>query len=144
MTTWQQEAVGIEPWYSATTTMGESFVEFEEERTHAVTGERYIHRVERVITVPDLEDPDTLAAFDRRLALRLGAPEEAVREGVMVEVFVRKTWHLHMVAGVPCSWAEEGVSWPQEGVSWPWEAMVDVGDVSNTLLARVRAWKSVH
>jgi hypothetical protein len=32
----------------------------------------------------DLEDADTRAMFDRRLALRLGAPAEAVEQGVMV------------------------------------------------------------
>lgn len=36
--------------------------------------------------VVDLSDPDTLAAFDRRLALRLGAPAEAVLDGVMVRL----------------------------------------------------------
>lgn len=32
--------------------------------------------------IPDLSDPDTRAAYDRRLALALGAPVEAVGEGV--------------------------------------------------------------
>lgn len=32
--------------------------------------------------IPDLSDPDTRAAYDRRLALALGAPEGAVNEGV--------------------------------------------------------------
>lgn len=33
--------------------------------------------------VVDLADPDTRVAFNRRLALRLGAPPEVVEEGVI-------------------------------------------------------------
>ena len=95
--------------------------------------------------VVDLSDPDTLAAFDRRLALRLGAPEEAVREGVLF-------------------WLNDGES-PNAG-GWLWEVQaggehrerLSGGGYSSApkwdgdcirigtrdpFLARVRAWKSV-
>ncbi len=78
--------------------------------------------------VPDLSDPDTCAAFDCRLALRLGAPEEAAREGVIF------------------SPREDGTGWRMLAglaVTWDWFCGRDALNTNDPLLARVRAWHSV-
>lgn len=75
--------------------------------------------------VIDLTDPDTLAAFDRRLAIRLGAPREATREGVAIHVGKGR---LQVLAGVESRTTVTGA--PFVGTDDP-------------LLARVRAWNSV-
>ena len=79
---------------------------------------------------PDLGHPDTCAAFDRRLALRLGAPEASVAEGVMF---------------YPCP--DEGSRcWlVRAGTRWSVSLTGDDFDIpDDPLLARVRAWKSVE
>lgn len=47
-------------------------------------------------TVPDLSDPDTRAAYDRRLALALGCPEEHADVGIRFRPSrdVPGGWHL--------------------------------------------------
>lgn len=75
----------------------------------------------------DLTDPDTLAAFDRRLALRLGAPEEYVKDGAIV----------FTSAGQCCLRAGLG----RFIDNWEWRADVTV-DTDDPLLARVRAWNN--
>lgn len=80
--------------------------------------------------VVDLADPDVLAAFDRRLALRLGAPVEAVREGVMIFP-LDEMWHV-------C--AGYGGARPK----WAWVGCVGEHEPRlDPLLFRVRAWRSV-
>lgn len=95
---------------------------------------------------PDLANPDTLAAFDRRLALRLGAPEEAVAQGVIVRLvpvgdpppwprFVgdRGGMVLDMMAGLRDQSFDAPVA--------AWTYRDHHGD--DPLTARVRAWRSV-
>jgi hypothetical protein len=77
---------------------------------------------------PDLADPDTRAAFDRRLALRLGAPPEAVDEGVL---FYRVGRQFRIAAG---SADENGLHVWCHGVP---------GSANDSLLARALAWRSV-
>lgn len=160
MSTWREEAVGIEPWGRAAKAIGDKFIEFEYQGSNIVTGEPYTQRIERVVYVPNLEDPDTLAAFDRRLALRLGAPEDAVREGVLfgrvpdvaagdeppedddhpndeddVEDDDPPTWHI--LAGL-----SRGGRYPeQRGPVWSKD--LGMANVVCPITARVRAWKSV-
>lgn len=94
----------------------------------------------------DLADPDVCAALDRRLALRLGAPEEAVREGVVACcVFPdgrrprgTKPSVLYVGAGVDFIEGYAGASVPSP--VWSKDVPVDTDD---PILARVRAWKSV-
>lgn len=127
MTTWQQEAVGIEPWpYCRLAWIGPGRVPT---GVTLVWGVAYFHPDDMKNIVVDLSDPDTLAAFDRRLALRLGAPEEMVREGVRIS-FVG----FDMMVSVS-----------------GWSSNVTFGDYvgpdfarhDQRLLARVRAWKSI-
>lgn len=73
--------------------------------------------------IPDLDDSDTLAAFDPRLATRLGAPEEAVRDGVLV----------YVVGQGPYGVVQAGPSWKH-----PFEP---AGDDPGLLLTRVRLWQ---
>lgn len=126
MTTWQQEAVGIEPWpYCRLAWIGPGRVPT---GVTLVWGVAYFHPDDMKNIVVDLSDLDTLAAFDRRLALRLGAPEEAVREGVIASVV---DGHVVAVAGFRPDCRQPA-----------WERGVEVR-TSDGLLARVRAWKSI-
>lgn len=130
MTTWQQEAVGIEPWpYCRLAWIGPGRVPT---GVTLVWGVAYFHPDDMKNIVVDLSDPDTLAAFDRRLALRLGAPEEMVREGV------RFYWEpggqeWNVEAGYYRSW------W----TAWAWSPGCAGSTGDAALLARVRAWKSI-
>lgn len=77
----------------------------------------------------DLENPDTLAAFDRRLALRLGAPTLATQSGVVIRL---DTGHgdglnLHIRTG--------------DG-TWGCQVVLGLAE-PDAILARVRAWRSV-
>lgn len=84
----------------------------------------------------DLLDPDTLAAFDRRLALRLGAPEEAVREGVIVQL---DGGYLSVFVGmVECRIDASDYLVPERDVA----PVVDL-KTDCPILARIRAWRSV-
>lgn len=75
-----------------------------------------------------LDNPDTQAAYLRRLALRLGCPEEVAGEGVMF--YRRGDWFV--AAG------------PWEDDVPEWYAMVGNDDVSDRLLALVRAWRTTN
>lgn len=79
--------------------------------------------------VVNLEDPDTLAAFDRRLALRLGASEEDAREGVQVSYYDDTI--------TPCWWVHFG----RRGAYYDAE---DLGGKPDPILARVRAWNNAE
>ena len=72
--------------------------------------------------VVDLEHPDTLAAFNRRLALRLGAPDHMAADGVIMGPV-----DAGLVVHVGLGWTTR---------------VVDVGGTRDPLLARVRAWRS--
>ena len=79
---------------------------------------------------PDLTDPDTRAAFVRRLALRLGAAEEQVDECVGFRVHTDGGWSA--VAGI----ADEDGVYPWMHSGW--------AQTADRLLALVRAWRSVE
>ena len=79
--------------------------------------------------IPRLTDPDTLAGFDRRLALRLGATEPEAREGVQV-------WFYPDTVPEPCWWVYFG----RRGRFF---LSADVGGTDDPILARVRMWASV-
>ena len=79
----------------------------------------------------DLTDLDTLAAFDRRLALRLGAPAEKVKGGV---VFAQSS----LPAGQWEMWAGGPVVWDR------WVRVLEVGDLTDPIEIRLRAWASVE
>jgi hypothetical protein len=70
---WQDEARGIEPWPGAKRLGWSMFCE------------RCGDEVFQGPVVVDLADPDTLAAFDRRLLERLGAPREATAQGAGID-----------------------------------------------------------
>lgn len=152
---WKREAVGIEPWAGAVVCdpnapsrfarivglgwgplgAGDGWRIRENDGTEKSASRGYF--------IPDLSDPDTLAAFDRRLALRLGAPEEAVREGVM---FI----YADAAHGLDAYWtiAAGEPNWNLE--DWSWDVVFGLSErhrpslgTDDPLLARVRAWNSV-
>lgn len=101
---------------------------------HGTKGEQLFLMVEGSVAdvggfVLDLSDPDTRAAFDRRLALKLGATQEQVNEGVMFVDDGR--WFV--VAGWP---VRVGAS-----VRYPFiRALTEIVDVRDPLMARALAW----
>ena len=124
--TWHREALGIEPW-------PKHYFEWLDNTgrkvgTSAFTDPWYKPDADMQAVV-NLEDGDVLAAFDRRLALRLGAPEEAVREGV---IFYRYNGVWILSAGNP-----ERYWWRNSNDGRFGE------DTEDERLARVRAWNSV-
>lgn len=131
-TTWQEEARGIEPWPPTWIVPGRKvgegpFATFEQTGRPIFTGPWYKPDADGRALVA-LDDPDVLAAFDRRLARRLGAPEEHVKDGAVV----------FTSAGQCCLRAGLG----RFIDDWEWRADVTV-DTDDPLLARVRAWRSV-
>lgn len=81
---WQDEARGIHPWKPCRLRwVGKGAL------PPGVTlyfGIADLSETDLADCVIDLDDLDVLAAFDRRLALRFGCPEEAVREGMLTSV----------------------------------------------------------
>lgn len=141
MTTWQQEAVGIGPWpYCRLAWVGPGRVPT---GVTLVWGVAYIHPSDMKNIVVDLSDPDTLAAFDRRLALRLGAPEEAVREGALfwlneAEPLNEDGWLWEVQAGGE---QRERLSGGGYSSTPKWDGDCIRISTRDPLLARVRAWK---
>lgn len=144
-TTWQEAARGIEPWDGAKLLNGLRClwywngldgpcgvtVRHEDGRTQCgvwpLTQGGYN---------PDLADPDTRAAFDRRLALRLGAP--AAVEGCHIRMYGPS----RCVTGV-IPFVEVRGHVDRDGERpWEWYTKVDV-DSDDPLLARALAWRSV-
>lgn len=141
MTPWQHEARGIEPWHSARVLdvgTGRAYTALYADPLYilntripawTVWSPDGLEGFATDILVLDLSDPDTLAAFDRRLALRLGASEEAVREGVQV---FREGNSWTVAAGV----------FKGYGDNWLWFKDTEI-NVDCHILARVRVWNSV-
>lgn len=129
---WAIEATGIPPWPGArvySETYGGGYVvEVDGRRLKVVYGMATIDKVNVDDVFLAFDDPDTLAAFDRRLALRLGASESTVCEGVTF---------------FPIRVAHDGsIVWvlqTRDGRPWLGTSAFDTTD---PLLARVRAWKS--
>ena len=130
-TQWMREAQGIEPWpkhyFEWLDNTGQKV------GTSAFTDPWYKPDGDMKAIV-NLDNPDVLAAFDRRLALRLGAPEEAVREGVMFCSFAL-TWIV---------WAGQGNGFDEGDFAWEHRlSYAEIGNADDPLLARVRAWNSI-
>lgn len=148
--TWRTEAKGLPVWEGAL------FYDGDDEFTQVCAGvddnrviaggDSWDSQPSRC--TPALDNPDTFAAFLRRLAIRLGCPEEMAGEGVIAavdEVFVPasrrsdgkdyRVTRLYIVAGFVKS-----KDYIDADVEWRWNA--DVG-TPDPLLAAVRAWKGV-
>ena len=85
--------------------------------------------------VPDLADPDTRAAYDRRLALALGCPEAYADVGVRF----RRLSSLSPSAG----WIVEAGHDEHDfydGPAWTSEPRTVAADAEDPLLARALAW----
>lgn len=80
-----------------------------------------------------LDNPDTCAAFVRRLAVRLGCPEEIAEIGTMFYKTRREPGTWVLAAG------------GRRGGAWEWwcELVSGASGTDNRLLALVRAWRSV-
>jgi hypothetical protein len=85
---------------------------------------------------PDLSDPDTLAAFDRRLALRLGCPAGFASIGVR---FYREE-NVNLSVG---AWCIDGGQPVEEEQRFDWIRRSLAEGVTDPLLARCLAWHSV-
>jgi hypothetical protein len=146
MTDWREAARGIPVWIGASVVNdlgGEAIVTFppgsESDATEVWVAYAYddgsgggdfiIGAAKGEVTL-NLEHPDTRTAYDRRLALALGADPMDVEEGVMV-------WYdfpyLRVFAGVAWYWgAPPAFSWRED---------VDLGTVGHDgLTARALAW----
>lgn len=77
---------------------------------------------------PDLSDPDTQAAYLRRLAIRLGCPEEVANAGVMFYAEPRSAYWTAAAGGL------------DDCGDWVWCRDVSP-NVDDRLLALVRAWR---
>lgn len=147
---WKEEARGIPPWPGAHV----HHCLLGDDRTDIVTWlvdkpgfENW--RVESYVTgfhldtfggswadvpmVLALDNPDTCAAFMRRLAVRLGCPEEVAEIGTMFYEERREPGTWVLAAG------------GRRGGAWEWwcELVSGMPGTDNRLLALVRAWRSV-
>lgn len=128
---WRQEARLILPWEGAQTTrpdgrhLGRVVVAYDNGTVDATEADN-LRPGEAVL---DLEDPDTRAMFDHRLARRLGAPEDVVREGVMVFRSNEDVWCV--VAGRPVE---------SDGFGRWYRSFLAAGCGDDGRLFRVRAW----
>lgn len=141
MSTWKQEAAGIPPWTGARGCDGYGrplrVIRADEYVVWTVDDNASLNDVIVSVGWPpgyvvDLEDPDTLAAFDRRLALRLETPEDSVREGVAIYQ-EEGSWML--VAG-------GGRNYPSPSDPERWYYCLGPVVTDDPVLARVRAWHS--
>lgn len=133
--TWRDEAKGLPVWEGALfydddsgfkrvcTSVDTQYVYF--------NGDECMSRAS--VCTPALDNPDTFAAFLRRLAIRLGCPEEVAAGGV---AFSRRG---------PFAWVVYA-GWNPASWGWAWAVGVTFGDDKMTddrLLAAVQAWKGV-
>lgn len=146
---WKDEAANLPLWPGCTYYTGESpddLNEVAQMPTLSASPGTFTHEglyPGDPLAAPALDDPDTRAAFTRRLALRLGCPEEAANEGV---TFYRGGPGWIIAAGQPavirgsdtCSWYAEVAP---DIVTPEWEGWDD-GEPAR-LVALVRAWRSV-
>ncbi len=126
--TWQEEARDIKPWpYVRLRWCGP----FNLSPGVVIFGVADLHADDLARCVVDLSDPDVLAAFDRRLALRLGVPAD------VTSVVVRLVGEVLRVSAVfVADVRTPGALFP----AWSRDMRVDTHDPT---LARVRAWNSV-
>lgn len=137
---WQSEARGIPMWSGAHTLGGMICVQphsvVDGKRVYGSASAVYLDDYDGLQEVCEVDvDPfvvdlghlDTQAAFRRRLAVRLGCPEDLANQGVVV--YRRRAWFI--CAG------------PLEMDAHEWCKCMGYEDVDNRLLALVRAWCSV-
>lgn len=118
-TDWKEAARGIPVW--------EGCLEMYGGRVEAIDGPNIRKRDGLTVgyrspatSGPDLSDPDTRSAYDRRLAIALGCPESIANRGVIVHTMDGGPWMIHA-----------GFGWTRPlGIS---------GDVDG-ILARALAW----
>ena len=126
MADWKDEARGIPVWVGAFAYAGADGPELVEEGD--VESELYRRYASECL--PALDNHDTQAAFLRRLALRLGCPEEVASAGVMFYAEPRSAYGTVAAGGL------------DDCGDWVWCRDV-APNVSDRLLALVRAWRSV-
>jgi hypothetical protein len=145
---WREAARGIPVWSGARVIFTESATDprlYPERRGRSYAGIAVRERHEGVWVVgwlegewsdreaaslvPDLSDPDTQAAYLRRLAIMLGCPEEVAGEGVVVYPWTEPGWSGWII--------EAGSSREEPGGAWAWR--LDLG-TDDRLLALARAW----
>lgn len=155
--TWQEEAAGIEPWAGAW-----MFHPFTANYALClgVDAERDRWRMESLYDRESVRDcpaapmresgwvvaidaHDTLAALDRRLALRLGATVTATEQGVLFwlddgEAENEHGWLWNVEAGGPVRTRLPSGGYA-EGEGWSYAVRLPTRD---PLLARCRAWRS--
>lgn len=142
--TWREAAVGIEPWDGCALLDGGRCASVLRGVVMAQNGprvgvydrSRLPCRVENA-PPPDLADADTRAMFDRRLALHLGAPVEAVDEGIRFYPCGRGRWRID--AG--CDYLGDDCN-GEPYLPTRWGAALNI-DTLDPLTARCLAWKSV-
>ena len=160
---WRREAVGIPPWVGAKvhhSLLGDDradvvtwFVDkpgFENWQVASyVTGfslDTFGSTWADVPIVLDLADPDTRAAFLRRLAIRLGCPADLLPGGVLF--FQDGAWA--MVAGAPSYLPQRTETHGRHtvgfspSVAFPWVRLLPGLGTDELCLALVRAWWSVE
>ena len=81
---WREAGQGIPVWLGCREMDGGIVVGFTDDGIIRKIDGAMVGTCHPATSGPDLADPDTRAAYDRRLALELGAPEEAVNEGVCI------------------------------------------------------------
>jgi len=137
--TWQEAARGIPVWEGCLATD----VDGHRWRILETGGRFYVARIRHprcgnvcegrpIDLTPDLTDPDTRAAYDRRLALALGAPESIEACGVNLYGAAR------VVPGVAPFIEVFGRVGGEDGYRWC--ELVDGIDTTDPLLALALAW----
>ncbi len=135
---WREAARGIPVWEGARVLVARSGRVTFLGRVEFIDGDRIVCRepAGQVLlsasedpVVPDLADPDVRAAYDRRLALALGAPPEAVDEGV-----------VFFSSGDGWGWSIAAGADPEGDFLWTRSFMPETNGACDRLHARALAW----
>lgn len=136
MADWKDEAANLPLWPGCTYYTGESPGDFDEvAQMPTLAASPATFSCDGMypgdpLSCPALDHPDTQAAYLRRLAIRLGCPEEVANAGV---VFYAEEGYAYWTV------AAGGLDDCGDWVWCPEEVAPNVGD---RLLALVRAWSS--
>lgn len=138
--TWQEAARGIEPWPGAKIVGGGIVTKPRPTKkgwAHAIFPPRDIevYELDCGRWTVDLADPDTRAAFDRRLALRLCPKPEWVEEKYTVSFY---NGVLTVEAG-----RTPDTEYIDDPYRWSWFEQYAECPNDDPLLARALAWRSV-
>ena len=134
MTTWQEAARGIPVWpsayfYSVGYERKQMCTEISVYTNPPIASGVYGYSHQEVIVA--LDHPDTRAAYDRRLAVALGAPADVVDDGVVIE-FLYGEYAMVLFAGP----SELG----QSEQEFAWTSRVELDRFDDPILARALAW----